>query len=100
MKQAVSVVLMICLLIFCLAGCGQENQTNLCGIAAGLLIRFLYRNKPFFNFDGFEEPKSHDTAFAAMAVGGYADGKCGCIYDNRSCDKNNESWRIENRTWH
>jgi len=34
----------------------------LCGIVAGLLIRFLYRNKPFFNFDGFEEPKSHDTA--------------------------------------
>ncbi len=34
----------------------------LCGIVAGLLIRFLYRNKPFFKFDGFEEPKSHDTA--------------------------------------
>lgn len=33
----------------------------LCGIAAGLLIRFCYRNKPFFNFSGFDEPKSRDT---------------------------------------
>lgn len=33
----------------------------LCGIAAGLLIRFLCREKPFFNFDGFEEPHNHDT---------------------------------------
>lgn len=33
----------------------------LCGIAAGLLIRFIYKNKPFFRFDGFEEPKSRDT---------------------------------------
>ena len=33
----------------------------LCGITAGLLIRFFYRGKPFFNFDGFEEPKSRDT---------------------------------------
>ena len=32
----------------------------LCGITAGLLLRFLYRNKPFFNFNGFEEPKSRD----------------------------------------
>lgn len=32
-----------------------------CGIAAGLLIRFLYREKPFFNFSGFDEPKSCDT---------------------------------------
>lgn len=32
-----------------------------CGIAAGLLIRFLYREKPFFNFSGFDEPKSRDT---------------------------------------
>lgn len=32
-----------------------------CGIAAGLLIRLLGRGKPFFNFDGFEEPPSHDT---------------------------------------
>lgn len=33
----------------------------LCGIAAGLLIRFCYRNKPFFNFSDFDEPKSRDT---------------------------------------
>lgn len=33
----------------------------LCGIAAGLLIRFLGRGKPFFNFEGFEEPHNHDT---------------------------------------
>lgn len=33
----------------------------LCGIAAGLLIRIFYRNKTFFNFKGFEEPKSRDT---------------------------------------
>lgn len=33
----------------------------LCGITAGLLIRFFYRGKPFFNFDGFEEPQSRDT---------------------------------------
>lgn len=33
----------------------------LCGIAAGLLLHFLYRDKPFFNFSGFEEPKSRDT---------------------------------------
>ena len=33
----------------------------LCGIVAGLLIRFFYKDKPFFNFSGFDEPKSHDT---------------------------------------
>lgn len=33
----------------------------LCGIAAGLLIRAFYRDKPFFNFTGFGEPTSHDT---------------------------------------
>lgn len=33
----------------------------LCGIAAGLLVRFFYCNKPFFNFSGFEERKSRDT---------------------------------------
>ncbi|MDE6579719.1 MAG: permease, partial [Ruminiclostridium sp.] len=33
----------------------------LCGIAAGVLIRFFYKDKPFFNFSGFEEPKSRDT---------------------------------------
>ena len=34
----------------------------LCGIAAGLLVRFFYRDKNFFNFTGFAEPKSNDTA--------------------------------------
>lgn len=33
----------------------------LCGIAAGLLVRLFYRDKQFFNFAGFDEPKSHDT---------------------------------------
>ena len=31
------------------------------GIAAGLILRFVYRGKSFFNFDGFEERKSRDT---------------------------------------
>ena len=26
----------------------------LCGITAGLLLHFLYRDKPFFNFSGLE----------------------------------------------
>ena len=33
----------------------------ICGTAAGLLIRFLCKGKPFFNFAGFEEPHNHDT---------------------------------------
>lgn len=33
----------------------------LCGITAGLLLHFFYRDKLFFNFSGFEERKSHDT---------------------------------------
>lgn len=33
----------------------------LCGITAGLLLYFLYRDKPFFNFSGFDAPKSRDT---------------------------------------
>ena len=33
----------------------------LCGIVAGLLVRWCYRDKAFFNFTGFEEPKSRDT---------------------------------------
>ena len=33
----------------------------LCGITAGLLLHFLYRDKPFFNVSGFDEPKSRDT---------------------------------------
>ena len=34
----------------------------LCGVVAGLLIRFFYRDKPFFNFTGFDEPANRDTA--------------------------------------
>lgn len=34
----------------------------LCGVAAGLLVRFCYRGKHFFNFSGFAEPKNRDTA--------------------------------------
>lgn len=33
----------------------------LCGIFAGGLLRIFYRNQPFFNFHGFEEPVSRDT---------------------------------------
>ena len=32
-----------------------------CGIAAGLLIRIFYKNKSFFNFSGFDDPKNRDT---------------------------------------
>ncbi len=33
----------------------------LAGSVAGLLIYCFYRERPFFNFSGFEEPKSRDT---------------------------------------
>lgn len=33
----------------------------LCGIGAGLLVYVGYREKPFFNFDGFKEPVSRDV---------------------------------------
>lgn len=33
----------------------------LCGVTAGLLINIFYKNKPFFDFTGFEERASHDT---------------------------------------
>ena len=33
----------------------------LCGVTAGLLVRIFFSRKPFFNFDGFEPPKSKDT---------------------------------------
>ena len=33
----------------------------LCGVVAGLLIRAFYRDRPFFDFTGFEEPESRDT---------------------------------------
>jgi uncharacterized membrane protein YraQ (UPF0718 family) len=34
---------------------------SLCGIAAGLLVHFFYRGKPFFNFSGFAESENRDT---------------------------------------
>jgi uncharacterized membrane protein YraQ (UPF0718 family) len=33
----------------------------LCGIVAGLCVRYLCRNKKFFNFAGFTAPVNHDT---------------------------------------
>lgn len=33
----------------------------LCGLVAGLLVRLFYRNKKFFNFNGFDEPQNRDT---------------------------------------
>ena len=33
----------------------------LCGCAAGLLVFAFYREKDYFNFDGFEDGASHDT---------------------------------------
>ena len=33
----------------------------ICGIVAGLLIKIFYKNKHFFNFDGFDEPTSRDV---------------------------------------
>lgn len=33
----------------------------ICGILAGLLLRLFCQGKPFFNFEGFEEPHNHDT---------------------------------------
>ena len=33
----------------------------LCGVMAGLLVRIFYKKTGFFNFTGFDEPKSRDT---------------------------------------
>ena len=33
----------------------------LCGIVAGLVIRIFFRDKNFFNFESFDEPKNRDT---------------------------------------
>ncbi len=33
----------------------------ICGTAAGLLVRWSCRDRPFFDFSGFDEPKSRDT---------------------------------------
>ncbi|MCM1060181.1 MAG: permease [Eubacterium sp.] len=34
---------------------------TICGTAAGILVHVFYKNKSFFNFDGFEPHPSHDT---------------------------------------
>lgn len=33
----------------------------LCGIVAGLIIRFFFKKKNFFRFESFDEPKNRDT---------------------------------------
>ena len=33
----------------------------ICGCVAGILIRVFYKDKPFFDFTGFDEPHNHDT---------------------------------------
>lgn len=33
----------------------------ICGITAGLCVRFFYKNKKFFDFSGFAEPANRDT---------------------------------------
>ena len=33
----------------------------LCGIVAGLVVRFFFREKNFFRFESFDEPKNRDT---------------------------------------
>ena len=32
-----------------------------CGIVAGVVVHIFYKDKPFFNFEGFEPRASHDT---------------------------------------
>ena len=34
---------------------------TVCGIAAGIAVHIFYKDKPFFNFEGFEPRASHDT---------------------------------------
>lgn len=41
--------------------CVRFISCFLCGIAAGLLVRFCFRDKHFFNFKGFEEKVGRDT---------------------------------------
>lgn len=33
-----------------------------CGITAGLVVHFAYKDRPFFNFSGFAAPEDRDTA--------------------------------------
>ena len=41
--------------------CVRIISCFLCGIAAGLIIRFAFRKKSFFTFKSFDEPKNKDT---------------------------------------
>ncbi len=41
--------------------CVRFISCFLCGIAAGLLVRFCFKDKHFFNFEGFSERASRDT---------------------------------------
>ena len=41
--------------------CVRFISCFLCGIAAGLVVRYCFKNKPFFNFEGFSEGASRDT---------------------------------------
>lgn len=41
--------------------CVRFISCFLCGIAAGLVVRFCFKDKRFFNFDGFSERVSRDT---------------------------------------
>ena len=34
---------------------------TVCGIMAGVVVHIFYKDKPFFNFEGFEPRASHDT---------------------------------------
>ncbi|MCM1330706.1 MAG: permease [Ruminococcus sp.] len=34
---------------------------TVCGVTAGILVHVFYKNKSFFNFEGFEPRPSHDT---------------------------------------
>ena len=34
---------------------------TVCGVVAGLVVHIVYKDKPFFNFEGFEPRASHDT---------------------------------------
>ena len=41
--------------------CVRFISCFLCGITAGLVVRFYFKDKHFFNFDGFSERASRDT---------------------------------------
>lgn len=41
--------------------CVRFISCFICGVVAGLLVRIFYKNKNFFNFEGFSERASHDT---------------------------------------